>query len=300
MRIQFSNNLLRNKFGPGVFIRRLMDGLDAMGADIVNSKPDIFLNSIVHEKKPVGSKAVFRVDGCYYEKNKIKNNATLRKGVKTADGVIYQSEFSKKMTSKILGVSGKVSCVIHNGFDQSIIPTISPNKKDCKFLVASCANWRPSKRPKSIVKGFLASNLPRLGGKLVLIGPGTSSSPYVFHTGVVNEHEVFRWLKSADAMIHLCYIDSCPNAVIEGLSFGLPVVCNNIGGTPEIVKSDGIVVNCDQYNFDIIDKVSDKIDPAIVASALNRIYRWDKTVCRDDLDISKSVRAYYKFMESLL
>ena len=53
-------------------------------------------------------------------------------------------------------------------------------------------------------------------------------------------------MEQADYQIHLCHIDSCPNIVLEGLSCGLNVLCSNLGGTKELVKDDGVVLNVDE------------------------------------------------------
>ena len=62
----------------------------------------------------------------------------------------------------------------------------------------------------------------------------------------MTEEETISILKACKYQIHLCHIDSCPNIVLEGLSCGLNVLCTNLGGTKELVQSDGVILNADE------------------------------------------------------
>jgi len=60
--------------------------------------------------------------------------------------------------------------------------------------------------------------------------------------------------KAADYLIHLAYMDHCPNVVIEALACNLPVICADSGGTKEIVKDSGIIIPENrEYNFELFD-----------------------------------------------
>jgi glycosyltransferase involved in cell wall biosynthesis len=60
--------------------------------------------------------------------------------------------------------------------------------------------------------------------------------------------------KTSDYMIHLAWLDHCPNVIVEALSQGCPVICTDSGGTKEIVKDNGIVIlETTPYNFELLD-----------------------------------------------
>ena len=44
-------------------------------------------------------------------------------------------------------------------------------------------------------------------------------------------------------LIHLDQYDWCPNIVVAACFDKVPIICSNYGGTKEIVKSNGIVIN---------------------------------------------------------
>jgi glycosyltransferase involved in cell wall biosynthesis len=55
-------------------------------------------------------------------------------------------------------------------------------------------------------------------------------------------------------MIHLAWLDHCPNVVVEAISQGCPVICTDSGGTQEIVRSNGVIVpEKSQYRFELAD-----------------------------------------------
>ena len=114
----------------------------------------------------------------------------------------------------------EVSPIFHN-FDQAFV---------------CCAHWRINKRLQSIVHSFLAVNdRSDLNLGLFVVGKPdyVHKHPNVVYLGDVKK--VSPVYAASNYMCHICHLDACPNSVIEGLSFGLPVLSNNIGGTPEIV-----------------------------------------------------------------
>lgn len=301
IKISFSKRLLCSDNGPGIAVSRLIKELskDQYPVSIVDNKPDVFINAINYVKPPNGAKTIFRVDGCYFEKYRMLLNKGIRLGIKNADGVIYQSIFAKKLNDHILGQKPKRFAIIYNGFDQSIVPFISAKQKPGKYLFVSSARWRTSKRPSSIVNGFMCANIKN--SHLVMIGKvdREMKGKNVIWLGPQPPDVVLQWYKAADAMIHLCYIDSCPNSVVEGLSFGLPILCNNIGGTPELVRDNGIVISSDYFDFKMIPQIVDNIVSDIVSEGIREIMDRTWNIHRPDLDISMTARKYCQFIQEI-
>lgn len=293
--------------GPHMFTRRLEYALGKIeGVEMSSDHPDISLG-VINLPKKRGKKNIVRIDGCYYNEaiGKIRNNASIADAIKRADGVIFQSEFSKKLCRLILGVKSKSKIIIPNGIDQSLIRSIQAAPKISEHVFVAAANWRMTKRPKSIIRSFRRANIPN--SKLIFIGDYQEKvkHPDILYTGDLREADVISYLKSATALIHLCMIESCPNIVVEALSAGVPVICNNIGGTPELVKSDGIIVECDDpFDFRIINNNNvDNLDEEKlerVAQAMRVCVNKKWSINRPELDISQTAIAYHDFFKWIL
>lgn len=265
MRVSIVGKCKETDSGPMSFMSRIRNALPKYTpVEITDRKPHLVLSSIHSPKTRV--KTVLRVDGCYYNRAlfNVKANDAIAKSIKRADGVIYQSKFSERMCSKILKARPKTDfAIIPNGIDQRSLKDIAPNKQfDGKYIFVASAKWRETKRPRSILKGFIKANVP--DSKLLFVGEYNKriKDKRIVYLGKLSHKELIGYLKASNAFIHLCMIESCSNAVVEALSCGLPVVCNNIGGTPELVGDDGVIVKSDKkFKFNIINEA--KVDSSI-------------------------------------
>lgn len=268
-------------------------------------KSDIHLSVIKGYKK--GSKNILRIDGVYYDNKRLNMNKPIKYAIKRSDGVIYQSKWSKNFVERMLNVKNERSDVIHNG--SSIIDTDPADRKGYDKIIVSCAHWRPNKRPEAIVDAFLkVKRITNIKVGLFMVGPiksETIKDNDIYYFGKQSKEKVHSIYKASDIMCHICHIDSCPNSVVEGLLYGLPVVCNNISGTPEIVKDSGIIVQLDKpFDFKPIVNMnsvgSKNIDTDKLAQALfdacNK--KWD--IKREDLTINYTAKQYYNFFLKVL
>ena len=147
-----------------------------------------------------------------------------------------------------MGVNPKNWSIIYNGISKDCIDSIETDKTIEPGSFVACSNtWRmkPNKRPLSIINGFLKSDT---GRHLYIIGQYQNEwkkkyKRYRIHfLGPKSPKKVIAIMKACDYQIHLCHIDSCPNAVVEGLACGLNVLCTNLGGTKELVGPDGVIL----------------------------------------------------------
>jgi len=80
------------------------------------------------------------------------------------------------------------------------------------------------------------------------------SHPNVYFTGLVDHDTCLQVFAASDWMLHLAWLDHCPNVVVEALSQDCPIICTDSGGTKEIVGKNGIIIpESKQYNFELTD-----------------------------------------------
>ena len=306
MKLSISTNIRKKgTLGLQKFGLLLIEHLQTYGVKLVDEsqKSDIHLSAINGFKS--GSKNVLRIDGVYYNIGRLKLNNSIRDSIKKSDGVIYQSEWCKVFAEGMLNVKAKKSACIHNG--TKAIPESTPiNKYGFDKIFISCAVWRVNKRLEAMVRAFLIA-IKRVGEN---IGFCIAGKP-----DYVLEHSNIKYLghvadlrslyKSADYMCHICHLDACPNSVVEGLRAGIPVLCNNIGGTPELVRDSGIVLPLDSpFDFKPIKNMkkvgSSSIDVNILADGMVEMMTREWNVNRPNLDIVVSAKSYYEFFKEVL
>ena len=302
---------LNGSRGPQRFGNLLLGALrDQHGVKIVEKgkKSDIhFL--IINGSRKQGAKNVVRLDGIYYDVKRLNMNNSIRGTIKKMDGVVYQSKWCQTFVETMLKIKPKCSTVIYNGTDQSKFknPRLEEDFGFDKIFLA-CSHWRVNKRLKSIIRSFLQAREEsdkNLGLFVVGEADHYEANDGVLYYGTVEDDRLYGIYKSADYMCHICHLDACPNVVVEGLSAGLPVLCNNIGGTPEIVGNDGIILELDKpFNFKAIKNMAvvgaKSVDNALLTQGILDMTEWDWSVSRPDLDISVSAKKYYEFFKSLL
>ena len=294
--------------GPSAFMSRLKIYLqDHYDVVVTKHKPDLYLSSVWRGKPPRGCKTIHRADGVYFNKS-LKSgplmNRAISVAIEKANGVIYQSKYSMKSCRKILKVRQRNDIIIHNGFDALVCKGVVPDKMEFERTFVASAKWRGLKRPRSIAKGFIKASLPNTG--LLMLGYISKADmvkhPSIKYVGKVKHSKVFQYYRGCSGIIHISRLDACPNAVIEGLAFGKPILCNNVGGTPEIVRDSGIILDIDppfEYKRFALGK-PDTVNSSIIAAGLHVLINKEWSIVRHDLSMEVCAKAYYCFFERVL
>lgn len=232
------------KTGKGFFVDRLIPELKKLGVDVCNdtsAKGDIALHiGRVHYKSQC-KKNIIRVGPASVETNKNYKaiNKAKSESVNKCDAVIYQSKYSKKAYHHFVCKPNIPETIIYNGAKQSYIEPETYNKT---FLMCT-RRWWPQKRLKFGIRAFLEAGIP--SAELWIVGDCSMNKynrkwrePSLKYLGVVNQNTLDVLRANCYAHIHLTYLDAAPNSVVESLVAGIPVVCTNQGGTPELVMQD--------------------------------------------------------------
>ncbi len=307
MKIAVNTDLNRRVAGPLVFSKRLFERLEAMGVRIVerNQKPDVYFAIISYNRwlAPRGAKNVLRLDGIYWNGNDPKDiakNKAIFKSARHADGVVFQSDFCLRCCTA-QGVTPNSHTVIFNGIDQAAIAAIEPADLDHAPAMVACAEWRVTKRPQSICRGFLAADVPHT---LYMIGPKPDDAiehERIVWTGPLAPTESLAITRAATHAIHLAKFDPCPNTVVEQLSCGLPVLHTANGGTPELVGDRGVMMPVDRdWDYAVSTAPIDNLDPASVAEHIQQLAAMPRHDPPAHLDLGPVAQQYHDYFQKIL
>jgi len=184
------------------------------------------------------------------------------------DAIITPSEKSRKEYSRLINIDPEKIKVIYNGVDINkfqIDSSDSLKEKMKEFglkkediVIGSVARFDPVKNIDALVRAF--ARLPKSAlekCKMLLLGDGPEL-PFVRNTAKdlgVKEKVIFAGMRSdipqclslVDIYVQPSKFEGVPNAVLEAMAAGLPVIATNVGGVPEIVEDGrtGILVEVD-------------------------------------------------------
>jgi glycosyltransferase involved in cell wall biosynthesis len=207
-------------------------------------------------------KSVYRIAGIYIQEffdimNEpnpgISYNEEVKNILPHIDQIIFQSNWPKEIVCKTLSISPKNYRIIYNATDTALFRPANPSCRDNEYINIICTGYL--RRKFRIQVPFEILKRLRIKSKLFFIGNTDnecrielmkiSDSPFadrVIHIPHVDNRELVKHLQAFDIFLHPVQGDWCPNAVIEALSCGLPVVCGSWGGQSELVGDGGIVV----------------------------------------------------------
>ncbi len=208
--------------------------LNPQGCDVQLS----FVRFGINTKLP----KVVRIDGIYYNTmiNWKAQNQSISNSHQIADGIIYQSYYSRMFCEALLSKRKKnaKAAVIYNGIEPYWCG--KPNDHE-GFNIIIIGKHRRHKRLKEIIELFLKFHKINTDSHLHIFGllydNKIPKHPAIFYHGNVERTEMFSYLRSSDLTLHLSKRDSCPNSVLECISAGIPVITtNNCGGATEMCK----------------------------------------------------------------
>jgi len=251
LRIAFHNVDFSSSSGPNAFCTRLAKELFAQDHVLVNPGDvcDIDFINISTNSVCRGAKKIQRLDGIWtrgVQDNAA--NAPILHHYKTADHVIWQSEYDRKLISRFW--FDRNGSIIRNGcfspqkIDLNLVAQIR-NLADVVFCAS--ASWHAQKRLEANVQAMrkYAHQTNKKCCLLVLGAPDKQiSGSDVYYFSHASEDTCFSVYAASDAMLHLAWRDHCPNAVVEALISNTPVICASSGGTKELlVQNSGVVID---------------------------------------------------------
>jgi glycosyltransferase involved in cell wall biosynthesis len=229
---------------------------------------------------------VLRMDGAYDY-----NFQLMKDSVNTSDAVIWQGQYCMEYLYKAYNIKGKKEYMIRNGANPDDYK--DPIKLFDGYNVIVSGSWmkgefeRMNKRLKEtlrLAKYFVLKN-PEIcfwiAGNTTL---QAHSHPRIKMLGPLVDKLLCKYIAGCDVMLNLSYNDWCPNAVVECLVAGKPVIYSDDGGgIVELVVDSGLMITPKHFEYEaIIDFI--KMKPKI---------------CRPDLYISNIAKQYKEVFEEI-
>lgn len=298
MRIHFDRRFwVKPHTGKGFFAEKLVAAFRRVGSEVTGNgedKADVSLQIGKRSAKTKASKVVIRVGPANVDTNMKCGLINKRKGhdVARSHGVIYQSEYSRKIYRKLVYKPTVPETVILNGADPAEYEKLPPYCSIFKYnVVASTRVWLKQKRLKALEDTFFFKADVR-DACLYVLGntlksnrkPGsqrTWKNKAIYYLGDCDRETIGRLLVLADCMIHTVWVDACPNSVAEALCAGTPVICTDQGGTHELVRATG--------GGSIVDDAVFPMKPV----------NFHKTPAFDKLGMAKEIEYYCKNREKI-
>jgi len=189
----------------------------------------------------------------WYPKGWEEKNLQMSGAYHIADYVFWQSEFSRATANSFLGERKGPGEILFNAVDLNLFKPKSNNVQlpsRVNFLIVGKFNSNhlyaiePAimalKSNLSLgynfhlsIAGYINSTLQK---KIIEIVENLGISDSVSLIGRYNQIDAPVIYRSAHVLIHLKYLDPCPNVVIEGMASGLPVIYSESGGTAELLN----------------------------------------------------------------
>lgn len=287
----YITNLARPNKGPWVFANRLQKALISMG--LTYSTDSVNQMSIISGPTQPDKFNILRLDGLYFQRG--GKNRGIFNSYKAHDHIVFQGDFCKAQYEAFTGIE-KPNTIIRNGVDKSFFEKAKDTITTNNPVVIACSKWRRHKRLPEIIEAFTSPKLRNIE-LWVINGKGFNgqTTENIKLLGTKPASSLPGLLQSATAMIHLSWLDWCPNSVVEGLACGLPVLCSHNGGTKELVKNDGVVIQLEE-DYKIGSTLNlynpPEIDTDIIVNGVLELVEMPKIKTREDLKISNVALQY--------
>lgn len=181
-------------------------------------------------------------------------NARMARTYFQADHVLWQSEFCKRAADRFLGARNGPGEVLYNAVDTNrFAPRLKPPGGPTVFLATGKIDTHLFYRLESTLHGFARVAEHGIDARLRFAGwmddaaeararalaAQLGVAARVEFLGRYAQAEAPDIYRSADIYVLTKHNDPCPNAVIEAMACGLPVVYSASGGVPELVGDAG-------------------------------------------------------------
>jgi glycosyltransferase involved in cell wall biosynthesis len=203
---------------------------------------------------------------------------------KNADGVIFLTDYARKVVSNSLKSPLKSTTIISHGIEKRFInlsnlqKEILPKQIPIKLLYISIL--MPYKHQCSIAKAvyqlkkegipveitFVGAAYGNYGKKfLKLINQLDPKQEFIHWVDEQSFEVIHQYYKNADIFVFASSCENLPNILIEAMASGLPIACANKGPMPDVLGDAGVY-----FDPDISQSISDAIRKLLLSPNLRK------------------------------
>jgi glycosyltransferase involved in cell wall biosynthesis len=261
-RVQYGGAITGDIGGPLVKVKRLTEFFpeDRLRYNLIYALsnapylPDLALAILKRRGIPVvhNQNGVFYP--AWYSGDWEAENARMARTYHQADYVFWQSAFCRRASDRFLGARSGPGEILYNAVDtKRFVPREKPLGGPAVFLMTGKMDHHLYYRVENALLGFAAAVQSGLDARLHLAGwmqpmaemrarttvARLGIAERVSFLGRYTQNEAPEVYRSAHVYVSTKHNDACPNAVIEAMACGLPVVYSASGGVPELVGDAG-------------------------------------------------------------
>jgi glycosyltransferase involved in cell wall biosynthesis len=196
--------------------------------------------------------------------------------------------------SKIYTIPNPVDCGLFSPGDKRSARDVFEISNDTFVIGCSAANLKdPMKNIKAIIDGvaILQSQFPSKEIQILAVGDGRleSRNVKVQTTGLIRTPDrMVEAYRAMDVFVSMSLSENLPMTLVEAAAVGVPVVCLNIGGMPEIV--------IDGHSGRVLDSTDDLLNVLTEllssVSERQRMARNARTLALSQFDLPKVLKKY--------
>lgn len=204
-----------------------------------------------------------------------------------ADGIIFQSHWSRKEFIKLGFNQSKPHTVIYNNVDNSIFNSEEKTAFNPKMVKLIAASWSDNWLKGFNFYKYLDENLDKNKYSFTFVGRSPVELKNTLMIPPVSSEKLAELLKRHDIFISGVTKDACSNAILEALACRLPIVAYNGCSNPELVKNSGELFSDNKELMEKIEQISHNY-----AHYQNNITSLDSTVTAQTyMDFANSCHA---------
>lgn len=255
-----------SRSGPNGFARKLSSALTSRGNEVTfnGSGPDADARVVFIQGSDSRVPTALRLDGIYFNTRQDWQslNAPIRRSYEASHAIIHQTDFDRCLIERYFGEHHGAKVIRNAGEPNqtmAVAPLVHPALDSFEQTWVSASSWRPHKRLAENIRYFQEF----AGERSCLVVAGSVSEDLssvslerVFFAGDLDQLTLTSLYRRSSHLIHLAWLDHCPNVVVDARAAGCRIVCSSSGGTEEVAGNDAIVVQEDVWDLSPVDLYS--------------------------------------------